>query len=210
LSKCFYISIIGCEYHGYSSDITRTWPINGKFTPEQKILYEIVLDVQKDLIKKLKEMPSLDNVFHYMCILLGKRLQEIGLIPKDINNNKLLTAAYTYCPHHVSHYLGMDVHDTGKISRSIDIRPGMIITIEPGTILNLHILKNYLLIYIFFFISLGIYVNSRNPFAPSHFHGLGIRIEDDILITEDEPEVLTKNCPKEVMDIEALANQNQD
>jgi len=148
----YFYSFIGCEYHGYSSDITRTWPINGKFTPEQRILYEIVLDVQKRLIKSLDEMPSLDNAFHYMCTLLGKRLQEIGLIPKNINDNKLLAAAYTYCPHHVSHYLGMDVHDTGKISRDINIQPGMIITIEPGTALNLCILKNYLLIYNFLFL----------------------------------------------------------
>lgn len=176
----------GCEYHSYSSDITRTWPISGTFTPEQRILYEIVLNVQKDLIESLKEMPSLDNTFRYMCLLLGKRLQEINLIPKNIEEDKLLAAAYTYCPHHVSHYLGMDVHDTGKISRSIKIQPGMIITMEPG-----------------------IYVSPKNTYAPSHFHGLGIRIEDDILVTQTGPEVLTKNCPKEVAEIEALASQNQ-
>jgi len=99
-------------------------------------------------------MSSLDNTFHYMCILLGKRLQEIGLIPKDINKNKLLTAAYTYCPHHVSHYLGMDVHDTGKISRSINIQPGMIITIEPGTSKNFqstHIEELFVNLYLFFY-----------------------------------------------------------
>ncbi|KYN36963.1 putative Xaa-Pro aminopeptidase 3 [Trachymyrmex septentrionalis] len=173
----------GCEYHGYSSDITRTWPISGKFTPEQKVLYEIVLDVQKNLIKSLKEMPSLDNAFRHMCFLLGERLQEINVIPKNIEESKLLAAAYAYCPHHVSHYLGMDVHDTGKISRSVKIQPGMIITMEPG-----------------------VYINPKTPYAPSHFHGLGIRIEDDILVTENGPEILTKNCPKEVAEIEALAS----
>lgn len=90
-------------------------------------------------------MPSLDNAFRHMCFLLGERLQEIGVIPKNIDENKLLAAAYAYCPHHVSHYLGMDVHDTGKISRSIRIQPGMIITMEPGTIRNvIFILKTYL------------------------------------------------------------------
>lgn len=132
----------GCEYHGYSSDITRTWPISGRFTPEQRVLYEIVLDVQKNLIESLKETPSLDNTFHHMCLLLGRRLQEIGLIPKKIDDDKLLAAAYMYCPHHVSHYLGMDVHDTGKISRSIRIQPGMIITIEPGTLFKSALEKN--------------------------------------------------------------------
>lgn len=122
----------GCEYHGYTSDITRTWPINGTFTPQQRILYEIVLDVQKTLTSQLAEMPTLDQVFHDMCILLGQRLQEVGLIPSTLTGEKLRAAAYSYCPHHVSHYLGMDVHDTGMISRTIRIKPGMIVTMEPG------------------------------------------------------------------------------
>ena len=78
-------------------------------------------------------MPSLDMVYHDMCHLLGIQLQQAGLIPKDLSGNKLLAAAYTYCPHHVSHYLGMDVHDTSKISRSIRIQPGMVVTVEPGS-----------------------------------------------------------------------------
>ncbi|XP_058809545.1 xaa-Pro aminopeptidase 3 isoform X2 [Phymastichus coffea] len=176
----------GCEYHGYSSDITRTWPINGKFTPYQRILYEIVLDVQKILIDKLKEMPSLDMVYHDMCNLLGKRLQEECLIPKDLTGNKLLAATYLYCPHHVGHYLGMDVHDTPKISRSIRVQPGMIVTVEPG-----------------------IYVNPKNQYAPLEFHNFGIRIEDDVLIQDDGPVVLSQNCPKETADVEALARKNQ-
>lgn len=84
------------------------------------------------MINRLREMPSLDMVYHEMCQLLGSRLQEEGLIPKNLSGNKLLAAAYTYCPHHVSHYLGMDVHDTPQISRSIRIEPGMIVTVEPG------------------------------------------------------------------------------
>ncbi|XP_035742435.1 xaa-Pro aminopeptidase 3-like isoform X1 [Vespa mandarinia] len=176
----------GCQYHGYTSDITRTWPINGKFMPEQRILYEIVLDVQKELLQRLKEMPTLDQLFHCMCSLLGERLQEIGLIPKSLSGDKLISAAFSYCPHHVSHYLGMDVHDTAKISNSVPLQPGMIITIEPG-----------------------IYINHKNPLAPSNFHGLGIRIEDDVLIKESGPLVLSKNCPKEITEIEAIASENQ-
>lgn len=95
-------------------------------------MYEVVLDIQKILIKQLEELPTLDQVFHKMCKLLGNRLQEIGLIPKSLSGDKLLGAAFTYCPHHVSHYLGMDVHDTGKISRTIKTQPGMIVTVEPG------------------------------------------------------------------------------
>lgn len=77
-------------------------------------------------------MPSLDQLFSHMCLLLGQRLQEIGLIPKHFTGDKLMAAAYSYCPHHVSHYLGMDIHDTGKISRSIKVQPGMVVTVEPG------------------------------------------------------------------------------
>ncbi|KAF7989970.1 hypothetical protein HCN44_008644 [Aphidius gifuensis] len=177
----------GCEYHGYSSDITRTWPIDGKFTDYQRVLYEVVLDVQKTLIKRLENFPSLDQLFNEMCMLLGKRLQEINLIPKNFNDNELRSAAYSYCPHHVGHYLGMDVHDCGKISRGVQVEPGMIITVEPG-----------------------VYVNSKNHLAPPEFHGLGIRIEDDVLITEQGPDVLTKMCPKEIQDIEDLAKRNLD
>ncbi|KAL7303563.1 hypothetical protein TKK_0003722 [Trichogramma kaykai] len=176
----------GCEYRGYTSDITRTWPINGTFTREQRILYEIVLDVQKILIDKLKDMPSLDMIYNEMCHLLGVRLQEELLIPKDLNGSKLLAAAYAYCPHHVSHYLGMDVHDTSKISRSIRVQPGMVVTVEPG-----------------------IYVDPKNTMAPREFHNLGIRIEDDVLVQENAPLILSSSCPKEVAEIESLAKMNQ-
>ncbi|XP_034950313.1 xaa-Pro aminopeptidase 3-like [Chelonus insularis] len=176
----------GCEYHGYSSDITRTWPIDGTFTPQQRILYEIVLEVQKSLIKKVEEFITLDQIFYEMCRLLGKRLQEIGLIPKDFSSEKAVSAAYSYCPHHVSHYLGMDVHDVGKVTRSLQTKPGMIITVEPG-----------------------IYVNPKNELALPEFYNLGIRIEDDVLIGESGSIVLTKNCPKEIEQIESLAKLNQ-
>ncbi|XP_066595228.1 xaa-Pro aminopeptidase 3 isoform X2 [Prorops nasuta] len=176
----------GCEYHGYSSDITRTWPVSGTFSTQQKILYEIVLDVQKSLIPDLKEMPSLDQLYYRMLSLLGKRLQEIKLLPSDLNENTLMAAAYKYCPHHVGHYLGMDVHDTDKISRNVKVQPGMIVTVEPG-----------------------IYIGPNNPYSPEQFHGLGIRIEDDVLITENGPIVLSKDCPKEISEIEQLASENQ-
>lgn len=108
------------------------------------------------------------------------------MIPKSLSGDKLISAAYSYCPHHVSHYLGMDVHDTAKISTNVHITPGMIITIEPG-----------------------IYVNRTNSLAPRNFHGLGIRIEDDVLVKENGYLVLSRNCPKEIADIEALASEQQ-
>ncbi|GLH05483.1 Putative Xaa-Pro aminopeptidase 3 [Gryllus bimaculatus] len=123
----------GCELHGYCSDITRTWPVCGQFSSTQRALYDVVLLVQTELLAILeKGFPSLDDLFHNMCILLGKYLQELGVLSSKLGNNELLKAAYSFCPHHVSHYLGMDVHDTALIPRSIKLEPGMVITVEPG------------------------------------------------------------------------------
>lgn len=173
----------GCEYHGYSSDITRTWPVNGRFSPEQKLIYEVVHSVQADLIKLLQNYPSLDNLFDNMCVLLGKRLQEIGLIPQNVPSELLFKTAYEFCPHHVSHYLGMDVHDTHLMPRNIRLQPGMIITMEPG-----------------------IYINERHK-VPPEFKGLGVRIEDDVLITDNGPVILTNKCLKNLDDIENLLSK---
>lgn len=123
----------GCEYGSYSSDITRTWPLNGKFTDPQRILYEIVLNVQKDLLRcVLNPVNTLDELFDTMCFQLGKYLQEANLIPKDKSGQELARAAFKFCPHHVSHYLGMDVHDTPLVSRSNKLVAGNVFTVEPG------------------------------------------------------------------------------
>lgn len=124
----------GCEYGGYTSDITRTWPISGSFTQSQLVLYEIVHTVQKELIDVLLKDGglTLDSLFDTMCLRLGIYLQEIGLVQKGLVGMELARAAYAYCPHHVSHYLGMDVHDTPTISRSVHLQPGMVCTVEPG------------------------------------------------------------------------------
>ncbi|CAG9770275.1 unnamed protein product [Ceutorhynchus assimilis] len=172
----------GCEYHGYASDITRTWPVNGKFTDPQREIYEIVLEVQRELIALCNQLPSLDALFECMCLLLGKKLQEAGLIKTQPSNTYLMKAAYKLCPHHVSHYLGMDVHDTPSINRNIKIEPGMVITVEPG-----------------------IYVSEKSS-LPKEYHGIGVRIEDDVLITVNGPVVLSRKCPKEIDEIEEIAN----
>lgn len=114
--------------------MTRTWPINGTFTPAQEVLYEIILTLQKELIDTLLQHggKSLDELFDTMCLKLGFYLQEIGLIPKSTSDLELARAAYSFCPHHVSHYLGMDIHDTPLIARSTQLMPGMVFTVEPG------------------------------------------------------------------------------
>ncbi|CAG9856683.1 unnamed protein product [Phyllotreta striolata] len=175
----------GCEYHGYSSDITRTWPINGKFTAEQRELYQVVYEINEDLIEACREFPKLDHLFEKMCYLLGTKLQSLGLVSKNQSDADLMKTAYQLCPHHVSHYLGMDVHDTPTVNRNIQIKPGMVVTIEPG-----------------------IYISKNNTLFPEKYRGIGIRIEDDVLITENGPIVLTKNCPKYIEDVEKISNKN--
>lgn len=177
----------GCEYGGYSSDITRTWPINGSFTEPQRVLYEIVLNVQNDLLKNLLNPGglTLDELFDTMCLKLGKYLQDIHLIPRDKSGYDLARAAYKFCPHHVSHYLGMDVHDTPLVSRSNRLIPGNVFTVEPG-----------------------IYISSDRQDVPEEFRGLGLRIEDDVMVTPSmKIEILTSKCVKETNDLMKLVNE---
>jgi len=171
----------GCEYNGYVSDITRTWPVNGKFTLEQKELYEIVLRVQMKCIELCKVGVSLDEIHQQMISTLGIELQNIGFIPENLTERELRKAVAEFCPHHVGHYLGMDTHDTPLIHRGIPLQSGMVITIEPG-----------------------IYIPKNMYHVPEKFRGIGIRIEDDILITDNGPYVLSGDCPKQVQDIEDL------
>lgn len=179
----------GCEYGGYSSDITRTWPISGEFSDPQRVLYEIVLDVQKDLIKTLLNAGgvTLDELFDTMCVKLGKYLQVAGLISKDKSGYDLARAAYKFCPHHVSHYLGLDIHDTPLVSRSNPLIPGNVFTVEPG-----------------------VYVPLDRTDVPEEFRGLGIRIEDDVFVTRDmKIEILTEKCVKETDELLELVNSNR-
>ncbi|XP_064483348.1 xaa-Pro aminopeptidase 3-like [Ornithodoros turicata] len=176
----------GCELHGYASDLTRTWPVSGNFSEGHRELYELLLDVQQQLLKMLHEPISLDSLFHAMCDLLGNRLQEAGAISASTPKEELSKVAYQFCPHHVGHYLGMDVHDTPLIPRGIKLPPGAVVTVEPG-----------------------IYIPESNHKVPEKFRGVGMRIEDDVLITENGPEVLTAGCPKTVEDIEGLFGRKQ-
>lgn len=182
----------GCEYFGYCSDITRTWPVSGKFNNEHhRALYEMVLKVQTDLIKHVEPGISLDELFRIMSGYLVKGLEELGVIHKGTYNSRKTTncheIALRFCPHHVSHYLGMDVHDTSTIERNEALVPGMIVTVEPG-----------------------IYLRKTSPSnqdafltkVGEEFRGLAIRIEDDVLVTQDGRSVLTASCPKAIEDIE--------
>ncbi|XP_068606208.1 xaa-Pro aminopeptidase 3 [Brachionichthys hirsutus] len=170
----------GCEYYGYVSDVTRTWPVNGKFSPAQAELYEAVLEVQRSCLSLCCPGVSLDHIYSTMLVLLGRQLRKLHILKASTSEADALKAARHYCPHHVGHYLGMDVHDTSELSRSQPLQPGMAITIEPG-----------------------LYICEDNDEAPKHFRGLGVRIEDDVVIQDQgEPLILSRDAPKTVLDVE--------
>ncbi|XP_042892301.1 xaa-Pro aminopeptidase 3-like [Penaeus japonicus] len=171
----------GSEFRGYSGDVTRTWPISGEFTPAQRDVYEAVLEVQQEVIAACIKRPTLDQLFSIMCAKLGAVLKELCILPTSFSNGQLMRAAYGFCPHHVSHYLGMDVHDTPTVPRNNPLKAGCVITVEPG-----------------------IYISENNSSVPSRYLGIGVRLEDDILITEDGVEVLSSSCPKHPDEIEAI------
>lgn len=118
-----------------------------------------------------------------MCYLLGKYLQEVGLLDKSLDDTARTRAAEKFCPHHVSHYLGMDVHDTPLIQRNRILTPGVVFTVEPG-----------------------IYIAANNKAVPSEFRGIGVRTEDDVVFGGDgQYEILTQSCIKNVSDLKKLS-----
>ncbi|XP_056144132.1 xaa-Pro aminopeptidase 3 [Lampris incognitus] len=175
----------GCEYFGYVSDITRTWPVNGKFSPAQAELYEAVLEVQRSCLSLCSPGVSLDHIYSSMLALLGQQLRQLDIIKASANDAEALKTARRYCPHHVGHYLGMDVHDTPELSRSQPLQRGMAITIEPG-----------------------LYICEDDDQAPKRFRGLGVRIEDDVVIRENgRPLILSADAPKTIADVERACGQ---
>jgi Xaa-Pro aminopeptidase len=173
----------GCAYEGYASDITRTWPVDGHFTDDQRAIYELVLKTQKSIIEMVKPGVKIPELQEATIKMLTEGLIELGVIKlsyEDARKNDTFKAWY---PHGVSHYLGLNVHDAGRYVVEGQRRPleaGMVITIEPG-----------------------IYIQPGSPYADSRWHGIGVRIEDDILVTADGYRNLT-HCPKEVPELEAL------
>ncbi|XP_037369389.1 xaa-Pro aminopeptidase 3 isoform X2 [Talpa occidentalis] len=172
----------GCEFSCYVSDITRTWPVNGRFTAPQAELYEAVLEIQRDCLTLCSPGTSLENIYSMMLTLMGQKLKELGILKNSKEN--AFKAARKYCPHHVGHYLGMDVHDTPDMPRSLPLQAGMVVTVEPG-----------------------IYIPEDDREAPERFRGLGVRIEDDVVVTEDSPLILSADCPKEMNDIEQICSR---
>ncbi|OAG34586.1 hypothetical protein AYO21_11280 [Fonsecaea monophora] len=165
----------GGKYGGYIADITRTWPVGGKFSDAQRDLYQAVLTVQRSLISLCRGSAnmSLDKLHNIAEEYLSNELRQIGF---DMSSK----AIESLFPHHLSHYIGLDVHDTVGYTRKVVLQEGHCITIEPG-----------------------IYVPDNERW-PKHFRNMGVRIEDSVSIQEDSPFVLTTEAVKEIVDIEAL------
>jgi Xaa-Pro aminopeptidase len=167
------VSDVGAEYRGYTADVTRTMPVNGKFSPEQKIIYNIVLEAQNAGIKACKAGNKFWEPHNEALKVIQKRLVELKIAKTPFE-------AMQYFPHGTSHYLGLDVHDPGLYGV---LMPNQIITVEPG-----------------------IYIPEGSPCDPKWWN-IGVRIEDDILITTGEPENLSASAPRTIEEIEKLMKE---
>jgi Xaa-Pro aminopeptidase len=174
----------GCEYDFYASDVTRTFPIGAGFTPLQRDLYEIVLDAQLKAIELIQPGVKFDDPHNAAVRVLIDGMCRLGLLKESPEEALEKDSFRRYYMHRTSHWLGMDVHDVGLYrlgGESRTLEPGMILTAEPG-----------------------IYIAPDDESAPEEFRGIGIRIEDDVLVTPDGHEVMTAAIPKSVAAIEAL------
>ena len=174
----------GCELDYYAADITRTFPANGKFSNEQKILYDICLDAQLAAIAVAKPGNHWNDPHEATVRIITQGLIDVGLLEGKLDELITSEAYKEFYMHRAGHWLGMDVHDVGDYKVGGEWRllePGMVMTVEPG-----------------------IYVAPDNEKVAKKWRGIGIRIEDDIVITKDGNEVLTKNVPKTVQEIEKL------
>ena len=173
-----------CEYQLYASDITRTFPVNGKFSPEQTALYEVVLKAQLAAIDAVQVGNSYKEPHHVAVRILVQGLLDLGLMQGDLDQIIKSERFNQFYMHGTGHWLGMDVHDVGSYKAEGDWRnyeAGMVVTIEPG-----------------------LYIAPDDETVDVKWRGIGIRIEDDVVATAEGPLVLTKNVVKSVTDIEAL------
>jgi Xaa-Pro aminopeptidase len=174
----------GCEYGFYASDITRTFPVNGRFTSAQRALYDIVLEANLAAIARVRPGNHWNEPHEAAVRVITQGLVRVGLLKGKPGALEKSEAYRRFFMHRTGHWLGMDVHDVGDYKLGDAWRvlePGMVLTVEPG-----------------------IYVAPQTRGVPSEFRGIGIRIEDDVVVTRDGCEVLTAAAPKSPAEIEAL------
>ncbi len=177
----------GCEHGHYASDITRTFPVDGRFTPPQRALYGAVLAAQLAAIAEVRAGNHWDLVHQAAVRTLTAGMVELGLLKGRLSTLVKAAAYKRWYMHRTGHWLGLDVHDVGDYKVGDEWRllePGMVLTVEPG-----------------------IYVPHGAKGAPKALQGIGVRIEDDVLVTRGKPEVLSADAPKDPDSIEALMAQ---
>lgn len=176
----------GCEFGWYTADVTRTWPVSGRFSAPQRQLYTVVLSAQLAAIDAVRPGATFLDIHHVATRVLTEGMIAIGLLEGDVDALIESDAQKKYYMHGTGHWLGLDVHDVGSYvagGSSRVLEPGMVLTVEPG-----------------------LYISADDEDAPEAFRGVGIRIEDDVLVTDGDPDVLTSMIPKNIQDIEAVIN----
>ncbi|HIN86799.1 MAG TPA: Xaa-Pro dipeptidase [Myxococcales bacterium] len=174
----------GCEYGYLASDITRCFPANGRFSNAQKNVYQLVLNAQLAAIEKCRPGNKFQDVHDTALNVLTQGLIDLNLIAGPFEDAIKEERYKTFFWHRTSHWLGMDVHDVGVYQNNGDwqiFEPGMVLTVEPG-----------------------LYFSKDNENAPDEYKGIGVRIEDDILITSEGYRVLSADVPKTITEIESL------
>ena len=173
----------GCELDGYASDITRTFPVDGRFAGARRDVYELVLSAQARAIDAVRPGGRFIDAHDAAVRVLSQGLVDLGLLEGDVDGIIESGAYKRYYMHRTGHWLGLDVHDAGEYGaegRWKTLEPGMVLTVEPG-----------------------LYIRRADD-VPERFWNIGVRIEDDVLVTESGCEILTAAAPKSVADIEAL------
>ncbi len=172
----------GCEYRYYAADITRTFPVNGRFTPPQREIYDVVLRAQQLAVAAVRPGTTIEKVHDVVLRKIVAGLIELGLLEGEADSIIKKKEHKRFFPHRSSHWLGMDVHDVGAYfidGEARQLEPSMVLTIEPG-----------------------VYIAADDEKVDPAYRGIGIRIEDDVLVTADGHEVLTAAVPKTIAEVE--------
>jgi Xaa-Pro aminopeptidase len=174
----------GAEFRGYASDITRTFPVSGRFTDAQRDIYDAVLAAQVACVEMVKPGVTMDDLNNYAIKLLTESMVRLGLLEGQVEKLIEEKTYRRFFMHGIGHFLGLDVHDAGRYQlegKSRPLTPGVVITVEPG-----------------------LYISEDAENIPDKYRGIGVRIEDDVLVTPEGYRVLTTKVPKGVEEIEKL------
>jgi Xaa-Pro aminopeptidase len=220
----------GCEYGYHAADITRTFPVNGRFTPPQRAIYELVLKAQLAGIAAARPGHRYEAVHEAARRALAEGLVTLGLVPRGLEETLAMHHYREFYMHGTGHWLGMDVHDVGDYrveGRSRELEPGMVLTVEPGLYFDPE--RETATFYLREYnedemwerrLRLGLAAAKKleeeekakaetivHP-IPKEFRGIGVRIEDDVLITAGGSEVLTAGTPKTVAEVERVCAES--